>query len=336
VCNFPNGACPAVPAAPETCVIGGGQPKYGDYNGNACANGRVYAAWASATPPPWIGGVAGNISIYSDVIPRPAPTVTTIFPTKTTFGPAVPVTITGTNFNGMQSASPTVNPRFVSATLINATIPANLPSGPYNVTVTTPSGSSLPPNTVNFNVEPIVNSIDPKMGPFTGGTSVMVTGSGFAVPGIGSFTTTHFLVGGVDAGQPTCSGTTCTISTPAANPGKVDIQACVSGVCSGIKRPDDQFEYTAPSISGLSPSHGPITGGTWVSVNGMSLVHDGSLQVLFGDVKAMQTEGCAPIFSSETCISALSPQADHGPGPVKITAMIAGTPNTLTGDNTFT
>jgi len=30
---------------------GGGCPKYGDYNGNACAAGRVYTAWASATPP---------------------------------------------------------------------------------------------------------------------------------------------------------------------------------------------------------------------------------------------------------------------------------------------
>jgi hypothetical protein len=31
---------------------GSGCPKYGDYNGNACAAGRVYTAWASATAPP--------------------------------------------------------------------------------------------------------------------------------------------------------------------------------------------------------------------------------------------------------------------------------------------
>jgi hypothetical protein len=29
---------------------GGGVPKYGDYNGNACAQGHLYAVWASATP----------------------------------------------------------------------------------------------------------------------------------------------------------------------------------------------------------------------------------------------------------------------------------------------
>jgi hypothetical protein len=36
--------------AGEICFATGGQPKYGDYNGNACAAGRLYLAWASATP----------------------------------------------------------------------------------------------------------------------------------------------------------------------------------------------------------------------------------------------------------------------------------------------
>jgi hypothetical protein len=35
----------------DTCQLwGGGSPKYGDYNGNACAVGHLYAVWASATP----------------------------------------------------------------------------------------------------------------------------------------------------------------------------------------------------------------------------------------------------------------------------------------------
>lgn len=37
--------------AGETCNTGGGIPKYGDYNGSACAAGRFYTAWASATAP---------------------------------------------------------------------------------------------------------------------------------------------------------------------------------------------------------------------------------------------------------------------------------------------
>ena len=45
--------CPPLPppAPPETCVPAGGVPKYGDYNGAACAQGQLFMAWASATPP---------------------------------------------------------------------------------------------------------------------------------------------------------------------------------------------------------------------------------------------------------------------------------------------
>ncbi|HVN89506.1 MAG TPA: hypothetical protein VMT61_06815 [Candidatus Binataceae bacterium] len=38
----------------------GGTPKYGDYNGNACAVGHFYTVWASATGP----GSSGNIDLY--------------------------------------------------------------------------------------------------------------------------------------------------------------------------------------------------------------------------------------------------------------------------------
>jgi hypothetical protein len=44
----PSCACPAT----ENCTIGRGCPKYGDYNYSACAAGRIYSVWASATSPP--------------------------------------------------------------------------------------------------------------------------------------------------------------------------------------------------------------------------------------------------------------------------------------------
>ena len=47
-CDFNGAACTT---AGNTCQLwGGGIPKYGDYNGNACAQGHLYATWASATP----------------------------------------------------------------------------------------------------------------------------------------------------------------------------------------------------------------------------------------------------------------------------------------------
>ena len=48
----------------ETCQIsGGGRPKYGDYNGNACAAGTLFTVWASATPPPGTAAT-GNVDLY--------------------------------------------------------------------------------------------------------------------------------------------------------------------------------------------------------------------------------------------------------------------------------
>jgi hypothetical protein len=47
-CDFTTTMCPAG----ETCQIGRGAPKYGDYNGNACVAGRLFTAWASATTQP--------------------------------------------------------------------------------------------------------------------------------------------------------------------------------------------------------------------------------------------------------------------------------------------
>ena len=67
-CNFSaaTNTCPVN----ETCQTGGGWPKYGDYNGNACAAGRLYTVWASATPPPG-QSATGNVDLYfaSNAIP---------------------------------------------------------------------------------------------------------------------------------------------------------------------------------------------------------------------------------------------------------------------------
>ena len=46
-------------------MLGGGCPKYGDYNGNACAGGRLFMAWASATPPTGVPPGAG-IDTFTD------------------------------------------------------------------------------------------------------------------------------------------------------------------------------------------------------------------------------------------------------------------------------
>ena len=63
-CDFSAGGCPATPTGQaQTCQLGLGVPKYGDYNGNACAAGRFYSIWPSATPPP-PAAPGGPITMY--------------------------------------------------------------------------------------------------------------------------------------------------------------------------------------------------------------------------------------------------------------------------------
>lgn len=58
----PNCQCNA--GINETCNNGRGGPKYGDYNGAACAAGRVYASWASATAPSYITPQSTRIDAF--------------------------------------------------------------------------------------------------------------------------------------------------------------------------------------------------------------------------------------------------------------------------------
>jgi hypothetical protein len=47
-CDFSSTVCAN---SKDSCQLWvGGTPKYGDYNGNACAVGHFYTVWASATP----------------------------------------------------------------------------------------------------------------------------------------------------------------------------------------------------------------------------------------------------------------------------------------------
>ncbi len=83
-CDFaaaPPTGCPVN----EACSTGSGAPKYGDYNGIACASDRVYTAWASATPPGNIAAAPPGINVFTSVLRvTPCPAGEVMSPDKTT------------------------------------------------------------------------------------------------------------------------------------------------------------------------------------------------------------------------------------------------------------
>src|SRR5258706_467396 len=63
-CDFNQG--PACPMG-QTCQTGNGRPKYGDYNGIACAGNFVTAAWTSATAPAGLPAASG-LGVFSSTL----------------------------------------------------------------------------------------------------------------------------------------------------------------------------------------------------------------------------------------------------------------------------
>jgi hypothetical protein len=84
-CNAPGpGRCDFSDSATATpslnCCLGLGSPKYGDYNGIACAGQRAFVAWASATAPAGVPAPPANsMGTYFAVVDH-AETITTLCP----------------------------------------------------------------------------------------------------------------------------------------------------------------------------------------------------------------------------------------------------------------
>lgn len=95
------------------------------------------------------------------------------------------VTITGVNFTGATSVSfgavSTSNIVVVDSTEIVVVAPAGAP-GTVDVRVTTPAGQSPITDDAKFTYRtvPVITSIAPNNGPAEGGTSVLITGTGFS------------------------------------------------------------------------------------------------------------------------------------------------------------
>jgi PKD repeat protein len=116
----------------------------------------------------------------------PPPNVAGVSPSAGPKAGGTSVTITGTNFTGATAvkfgfAGPTASFHVDSPTQITATSPAASKTGYVNVTVTTPNGTSAAVTADRFTYKllPTVTAVTPNHGPTTGGTSVVITGTGF-------------------------------------------------------------------------------------------------------------------------------------------------------------
>ena len=240
-----------------------------------------------------------------------APAITGISPSAGPSGGGNSVTITGTNLSGAMAvrfgsanaSSFTVN----NATQITATAPAGM--GTVDITVITAGGTSATSaaDQYTYVATPAIGSLSSSSGPATGGTTVVITGSNF----IGA---TAVKFGASAAIAFTVNSATQITATAPPGTGTVDVTVTTNVGTSG-PNPVGRFTFIGtPMVSGISPSTGPVGGGTTVTINGTNL--GGAIAVRFGGANATGFT-----VNSATQITATAPA---GSGTVDITVTTTG------------
>jgi hypothetical protein len=148
-------------------------------------------------------------------------------------------------------------------------------------------------------LQPGVASLSPSAGPTSGGTPVTIAGHDFTGATGVSF-------GGVPASSFTVnSDTTITAVVPAGTAGPADVTVTTPGGTSPVS-PADGFTYLAPPVvTSVSPSRGPRTGGTQVTITGHGFT--GATGVSFGGVPATSFG-----IVSDTMITTVAPARPAG------------------------
>jgi len=198
-----------------------------------------------------------------------APAVTLFAPTSGAIG--VNVVINGTNFINVSTVKfnntlvPDGNFTIMSATQINALVPAGASTG--KISISTPAGTGT--SGTNFTVfpPPTITSFAPAVGPV--GTVVTISGTNF----IGA---TKVLVGTLECAFNVNSATEIAATIPAsANGGKMKVITPGGEATSAT----DFVVKAAPLITSFSPGSGIV--GATITINGSSF-DAGSVTVKFG------------------------------------------------------
>jgi hypothetical protein len=208
--------------------------------------------------------------------------------------------VSGVKFGNVAAKSFTV----LSATQITAVSPSGANGTVVEVTVTTPAGTSaFSVNTKYTYGVPTIAKLDPAAGPATGGTTVIITGSGFVdVTGA-----TGVKFGTVNATSYTVNSTEkITAVAPAGTAGtSVDVIVTNNIGQSGTNILENKYSYGAPTITKINPSGGPEAGGTSITITGTGFT--GVSAVKFGTVAAKSF-----LVSSPTTMTAVAPVGTAG------------------------
>ncbi|MET3806569.1 hypothetical protein ABIB25_003585 [Nakamurella sp. UYEF19] len=253
------------------------------------------------------GGTSAPLGYTYDL-----PTATSLDPDHGPVAGGNTVAITGTGFVA-GSTTITIGGSTVAAgnvtvssdgTTATFTAPSHAP-GAVDVTVTTPDGVTTPALTYTYG-PPTATSLTPTHGPAAGGTSVVISGTGFVVDA------TSVVIGGstvpTTAVQVNPAGTTATFTTPGGTVGPAAVTVVTAG---GTSAPALTFTYDLPTATSLTPDNGPVTGGTSVAITGTGFVPGNTTVTIDG------TSRPGTVTNNGTTVTFTTPV--DGPGAVGVT-----------------
>ena len=229
------------------------------------------------------------------------PTVTSLNPSSGLSAGGNTVVITGTNFTDVTSVSfGSANVAFTvnSGTQITVTAPAGTVGTTVDITVTAAAGTSVTSAASKYTYGvPTITALNPASGPYSGGNSVVITGTNLT-----GATAVYF--GAKAATFTVNSNTQITATAPSGTAGTtVDVTVTAPGGTT-VTSAASKYGYGAPTVTLLSPTSGPAAGGTTVIIMGTGFT--GVTSVYFGSKSAAYT------VNSPTQITAVAPSGGAG------------------------
>ncbi|MBM3235253.1 hypothetical protein FJZ31_03030 [Candidatus Poribacteria bacterium] len=244
---------------------------------------------------------------------NPAPTIASVSPNAGPLEGGTEITITGTRFFGWAEVligGAEASASLVSPTKIKAETPPST-AGVKDVVVINPDGQeAILEAGFTYNPAPAITKVIPDNGRLAGGTKITLQGNGF-LPGAKVLISVDINISTlvVASAIQVMSPNLITAVTPAGEPGPTDVV---------VRNPDRQeivlpggFIYNPlPKITDVSPSNGPASGGTPITVRGTGFLQ--GARVIIGK-RAATTE-----WKDEATLEAVTPANPQGVWDVRV------------------